>query len=47
MCLTFSGLNADARILSNYARVQCQNYGLSYDENAPVDYIAKYIANIK
>eukprot|EP00825_Cyclidium_porcatum_P022089 TRINITY_DN2441_c0_g1_i1.p2 TRINITY_DN2441_c0_g1~~TRINITY_DN2441_c0_g1_i1.p2 ORF type:complete len:166 (-),score=36.96 TRINITY_DN2441_c0_g1_i1:334-831(-) len=47
MCMTFSGLNADARILSNYARVQCQNYGLSYDENAPVDYVAKYIANIK
>ena len=42
--MAFSGLNADARILANMVRSQVQSYKLSYDEDPPVDYVAKYIA---
>lgn len=42
--MAFSGLNADARILANMVRSQVQSYKLSYDEDPPVDYVAKFIA---
>ncbi len=42
--MAFSGLNADSRILANMIRVHIQSYKLSYDEEPPVDYVAKYVA---
>ena len=46
ICLAFAGLTADARILVSYACVEAQNYKLTYDEEVPIDYIAKFIATI-
>lgn len=40
--MTFSGLNADARILANQTRLHCQQYKIYYEDDPSVDYIAKF-----
>ena len=47
MCMTFSGLNADARIISNQIRAECQSYRLNYEDDPPIDYIAKYVGQVQ
>jgi hypothetical protein len=47
ICLTFSGLQADARSLIDKARLEAQNYKLTFDEPASVEYITKYVAQVQ
>ncbi|KAH7823217.1 putative Proteasome subunit alpha type-7-B [Monocercomonoides exilis] len=47
IALAYSGLSADARVILNKARIECQNFRLRMDAPCPVDYIARYIAGIQ
>lgn len=45
--MTFAGLTADARILIDRARVECQSHKVMIEEPASVEYISLYISNMK
>ncbi|CAI5755823.1 unnamed protein product [Candida verbasci] len=45
--LAFAGLNADARILVDKARVEAQSHRLTLEDSVTVDYLTKYVAGVQ
>jgi 20S proteasome subunit alpha 4 len=46
MC-TFSGLQADARVLIDKARLECQSFRFNMEDEPTIEYITKSVAEIK
>lgn len=47
VCLAFAGLNADARILVDKARLEAQSHRLNLEDPVSVEYITKYVAGVQ
>jgi len=47
VCLAFAGLNADARILLDKARLEAQSHRLTVEDPVSIEYITKYVAGVQ
>jgi 20S proteasome subunit alpha 4 len=47
VCLAFAGLNADARILIDKARLEAQSHRLTIEDPVTIEYATKYVAGIQ
>lgn len=47
VCLAFAGLNADARILVDKARLEAQSHRLTVEDPVTIEYITKFVAGVQ
>jgi len=47
VCLAFAGLNADARVLVDKARVEAQSHRLTVEDPVTIEYLTKHIAGVQ
>ncbi|KAK9450932.1 nucleophile aminohydrolase [Limtongia smithiae] len=47
VCLAFAGLNADARVLVDRARIEAQSHKLTLEDPVTIEYLTKFIAGVQ